>query len=254
MTLPRTTSATQIGDLAVTISQKVFEENDWKFRRQSSSDFGVDAECERVIPPFVTGRLIKLQIKGTRRIDWDNEGRYAVTVKASTWRLWNDMNLPTVAILCVCDDSKAYWLSPFEVSPKEGAYSVRLPFKRSQCLSDDFLEFSEFARAIVRFFPGPEFIWEVPGYYEMLVHQLIPDRDCSDYCCEIDRDQDHRVRLFYQHTQRLRTAVGLPVHHLLPLEGFYLRSRAFADWGEGPLFREVFSELVDYLIEPYGFL
>jgi hypothetical protein len=71
--LPKSIASNKIGRRGVTILQDRFESEGWIFRRQDGdTDFGVDGEIEIVDENYVTGRLVKCQIKASAGIEFDD--------------------------------------------------------------------------------------------------------------------------------------------------------------------------------------
>lgn len=244
--LPRTPDSDRIGDSAVNYCEAVFLEHSWKFRRQEGrNDFGIDAEGEIVESNQVTGRIFKLQVKGSESLDAAAEV-HRVAVKRSTYNLWQAIPLPVVALLCDVQRKTIYWTEPLSQVPTPGSATVTLRFYAPQTLPETF---ADLERLLSTWFVAysDNILVEVPYFYEIFYDRLKTQLD-MDFGCSIDDETDLLVRLFYRHLLQLRLRLGLDCTKLPPLKLWYLRSTAL--WNEySGLCTPTFDELIIF-VEP----
>ncbi len=248
---PIYTEASEIGNLAVTYCQKLFEENHWIFHRaDGTTDFGIDSEVEIVDANQVTGKIFKCQIKGTESIEWSNN-LHTVSVKVSTWNYWKSLNLPVIALLVDISNKDIYWGFPLASIPEEGADTVSLRFVRENNLNlkESFSILKNIIETWLENFPDKNILRVVPFFYELYNNELKSMVDSGNPWVEIVEDLDFKTRLFYNHVLELRLSVGLTNEKIIPLEDWYIRNSGMWE-GTYFLYHAIFSELMKY-ISPY---
>jgi hypothetical protein len=246
--LPITRDTDRIADSAVNYCEAVFVERAWKFRRQEGrTDFGVDAEGEIVESNRVTGRIFKLQVKGSESLDPGSEV-HTVYVKRSTYNLWESIPLPVIALLCDVRRKVIYWAEPLSQVPKPGAATVALRFYAPQTLPETFVNLS---RLLSTWFLAysDNILFEVPYFYEIFYEHLKVQMG-MDYGCEIDEATELEIRLFYRHLLQLRLRLGLDCTKLPPLGLWYLRSAAVLN-EPSILCSPIFDEFIIYIERDY---
>lgn len=89
------------------------DELNWVFREQPDGDYGIDAHVETVVNESVTGKLLALQIKSSRK-------QFKKRPRAKGWwffpknthvNYWIDHALPVVIVLYDRESKTAYWQS-----------------------------------------------------------------------------------------------------------------------------------------------
>lgn len=248
MKLPKSIQTDQTADLGVTISQKYFEKIGWKFRRQDGkNDFGVDSEVEICDKKFVTGKLLKCQIKGSKTITWENSTAF-VQVKVSTYNLWKSINLPVIALLVDVNNENIYWCIPQTFVPKKEASTISLRFYQENILAETIDLLRSLIESWNYAFSDENIRREVPYYYQ-LFKELVEMIDWGDAWMMIIEEDDFKTRIFYKHVLQLRLSVGLLNDEIPRIDDWYIRSLAI--WEDNPyLFHGVFSELMSY-IKPF---
>ncbi|WP_152054588.1 DUF4365 domain-containing protein [Aliarcobacter butzleri] len=106
---------------------------EWIVRKEDGDDdYGIDADIEIAFPKkesndfFVSGYIIKAQIKGHREIVFDEKGFYSQNIKISTANYWFNMNVPVVLFIVDTSNNNVYWLDA------KKAYRSNYPFKGSK--------------------------------------------------------------------------------------------------------------------------
>lgn len=102
---------------------------EWIVRKEDGDDdYGIDADIEIAFPKegssdfFVSGYIIKAQIKGHKEIIFDEKGFYSQNIKISTANYWFDMNTPVVLFIVNTSNNNVYWLNA------KKAYRKNYPF------------------------------------------------------------------------------------------------------------------------------
>lgn len=105
---------------------------EWIVRKEDGDDdYGIDADIEIAFPKegsndfFVSGYIIKAQIKGHKDINFDTQGFYSQNIKISTANYWFNMNTPVVLFIVDTSNNNVYWLDA------KKAYRSNYPFKGS---------------------------------------------------------------------------------------------------------------------------
>lgn len=103
---------------------------EWIVRKEDGDDdYGIDADIEIAFPKegsndfFVSGYIIKAQIKGHKEIVFDEKGFYSQNIKISTANYWFNMNTPVVLFIVDTSNNNVYWLDA------KKAYRSNYPFK-----------------------------------------------------------------------------------------------------------------------------
>ena len=109
---------------------------EWIVRKEDGDDdYGIDADIEIAFPKegsndfFVSGYIIKAQIKGHKEIVFDEKGFYSQNIKISTANYWFNMNTPVVLFIIDTSNNNVYWLDA------KKAYRSYYPFKGSKNVS-----------------------------------------------------------------------------------------------------------------------
>lgn len=246
MTLPKTKRTDQIGELAVTYTQEYIERHGWKFRRQSESDYGIDAEFEIVDSNYVTGKVCKCQIKGMQLIEWKSDIA-SVQVKISTYNLWKATHLPVIIFLCDTSTRQVYWTFPLAQSPTPNANSISIKFNRENLLEKSLESLSSFLHSWFAAFSVDNILREVP-YFHKAYSELSDSIDHFDAWCPVHEEEDFKLRLLYRHTLQLRCNLGLKNEEIPPLDHWFIRNEAL--WDARELFWGTFNELMSF-IKPY---
>jgi hypothetical protein len=112
---------------------------DWIFREQPDNDYGIDAHIEVVEDESVTGKLLALQIKSSRRHfkkPKKNTGWW-FSPKETHVNYWLDHALPVAIVLYDRDSNTAYWQAVTEKTlvKKKGKWKIFVP--SGQVLDED---------------------------------------------------------------------------------------------------------------------
>ena len=249
MLLPQTPDTDKTGDLAVSLCQVAFEKRDCKFRRQDGrSDFGIDAEIEIVEKNFVTGRILKAQVKGQDETRWTDNGYVLIPVSITTYNLWKALPVPIIALLCDVKTESIYWSLPLARVPKQSADTVSLRFEQDQSIETSFELLMSFLTSWFNAFSQDNILREVP-YFHSVFTELNELVGWGDAWMMLDEETDTKCRLFYNHLIQLRLRLGLSCVDLPTIDEWYIRSAA--TWDDTPqLFHGTFSELFPYA-RPY---
>ncbi len=97
--------------------------NEWILREITERDYGVDLYLEIVgKDKKVTGKLIALQVKGMKKIQFNSSGKYTFSgIKRQTINYWINLPVP-VFLVVVCLESKTpYWVNVDQVN-REGRF------------------------------------------------------------------------------------------------------------------------------------
>jgi hypothetical protein len=246
--LPITRDTDRIADSAVNYCEAIFLEKSWKFRRQEGrTDFGIDAEAEIVESNRVTGRLFKLQIKGSESLNPASDV-HTVYVKRSTYNLWEAMPLPFIALLCDVTRKVIYWAEPLSQVPTPGKANAPIRFYAPQTLPETFANLS---RLLATWYTAyaDNILFEVSYFYKMF-HEDLKSQMGMDYGSYIDEQTDFQIRLFFRHLLQLRLRLGLDCRKIPPLELWYRRSAALFN-EQSMMCTPVFDEMILYLEPDY---
>jgi len=249
MQLPQTPDTDKTGDLAVSLCQVAFEKRNCKFRRQDGrTDFGIDAEIELIEKNFVTGRILKAQVKGQAETEWTDNGYVLVPVSITTYNLWKALPVPIVALLCNVKTESIYWSLPLARVPKRDADAISLRFEKDQSLEASFDILMSFLQSWFSAFSQDNILREVP-YFHGVFKFLSELVGWGDPWAMLDEEYDTKCRLFYNHVIQLRLRLGLSCADLPSIDEWYIRSTA--TWGDTPhLFYGTFDEFFPYT-RPY---
>lgn len=248
MKLPGIEDSNIIGNLAVTKVQQVFETNACLFRRQDScNDFGIDAEIELVDKNQVTGKLCKIQIKGTHNIDWKN-GLTSVQVKVSTFNLWQKIQLPVIALLVDISSNQIYWTIPIQQYVNKENIYFSLHFFQENEVAKSFSSLIDIIESWYNSFSNMNILKEMP-IFESFYDEIAENIDGGDPWCGIPEEMEYKTRLFYIFVIQLRSCIGLRNTEIPTLDEWYIRNKAI--WDDDSLLNyTVFSELLKF-IKPY---
>ena len=76
------------------------------FRNQTVSDYGIDFEYEIAIDNYVTGKIVKVQVKATDSVAPNRDGRIAIgNLKQSTLAYWAEVSFSTPVVIALVDTS-----------------------------------------------------------------------------------------------------------------------------------------------------
>lgn len=250
MILPGVNNSNLIGNLAVTRVQQLFEENNCLFRRQDSvNDFGIDSEVELVDKNRVTGKLFKLQIKGTSKIEWNNNVS-SVQVKVATFNLWQSIQLPVIALLVDMSNNEVYWNIPIQQSVNSENVYFSLHFFHENELAKSFLTLASVINSWYQSFSKISILQQIP-IFELFYNEIAENIDGGDPWCGIPQEIEYKTRLFYVFVIQLRSCIGLLNTQIPSIDIWYLRNRAIWD-EDSSLNYTVFSELLKF-ITPFYF-
>lgn len=245
MSLPKYTGNQQAGNRAITLIQNLFEKKGWLFRRgDGGTDFGVDAEIEIVDQNLVTGKLIKVQVKGTSSNDL-TDGYTTVQISTTTWNNWKAIGVPVVCLLCVIDTEKIYWCLPLGYEPKQNSASVSIKFFERDCVNTDFSKFNSIINSWLQSFPKTNILLEVPFFHQLYTEKLMPLIDHYDFGSELEDEEDMQSRVFYQHALELRSSVGLTNEKIFPYSYWAIRNEGV--FRSDIMTHTILSELISYI-------
>ena len=93
------------------LSKKLPKE--WIVREMTERDYGIDLYLEIVNEDKkVTGDLLAIQIKGTSKIDFNNDGSFTFYgIKQSTLNYWLGLPVPVFFIVVCIDTENSYWVN-----------------------------------------------------------------------------------------------------------------------------------------------
>lgn len=248
MKLPSITNSSIIGNLAVTKVQQLFETNNCLFRRQDSeNDFGIDSEVELIDKNKVTGKLCKIQIKGTSKIEWKNEIS-SIQVKVSTFNLWQSIQLPVIALLVDISTDEIYWNIPIQQYVNYGSMYFSLHFFHENELTKSFSSFIKLIESWYQSFSNMNILKQIP-IFDSFYDEISENIDGGDPWCGIPTEMEYKTRLFYIFVIQLRSCIGLINSDIPSLDMWYIRNKAIWD-DDSSLNYTVFSEVLKF-ISPY---
>ncbi len=116
--------------------------NEWIIRELTERDYGVDLYVEIVGEnKKVTGDLVALQVKSTKSINFNKQGRFTYSgIKKTTINYWIGLPVPVFFILVNLRDNKAYW-SSVNINNREGRFNKKT--KTCSLVIEDNSDFSE---------------------------------------------------------------------------------------------------------------
>lgn len=248
--MPEYSAINQIGDIAEDKVRSLFKiEKRWIFRSSTSAnDYGIDGEIEIVDENKVTGKLVKCQVKGQEKTEFE-KGTCRVQVKTSTWNNWYNHQVPVVALLCDINSGDIYWCLPLKSEPKKDAKTVGLKFPKSNCLTSNFTEFEAVLNSWINYFPSKNILLSLPYYHNLFYNKMVENANWADPGTLLS-EQDHaETKLFYHHTLQLRLSVGLRIDSVFSFSEWMIRNQGM--WGDGVnLCYGTYDELIHYL-RPY---
>lgn len=104
-----------IADHAVDIFKSKMPRH-WIFREQTRQDYGVDVEIELVNRAgFLSGEVIKAQVKGHERMRFSRHGVYQERVKGSTAEYWLRLRMPIILASVDITHGVVYWTDAAKV-------------------------------------------------------------------------------------------------------------------------------------------
>ena len=131
MATSRTRTATDnTAQTGVNAVEGIFLGMKWLFRRQTESDFGVDAEVEVVTEGNPTGQLLGLQIKSGASYFRKQDNHYVYTGKQRHLDYWDRHTLPILLVLHNTVDGMTLWqrIERHLVTEHEnGTWSISIP-------------------------------------------------------------------------------------------------------------------------------
>ena len=97
-------------------SYKIFSNvlsDDWIIRDVTERDYGVDCYVEICESGFVTGRLLSIQLKGSKNIEIREDGKYATlyNINPSTFNYWNNLPMPVILAYIDINLEKIYFIN-----------------------------------------------------------------------------------------------------------------------------------------------
>jgi len=99
-----------------TAAKKIFEStipNKWVHRSQES-DYGIDYEIEMFENNLSTGIIFKIQLKGTKTIDFiDHENKISFSFNIDNIHYYlNEINIPMFIVIVDIENKNVYWHNP----------------------------------------------------------------------------------------------------------------------------------------------
>ncbi|MBT5019772.1 MAG: DUF4365 domain-containing protein [Planctomicrobium sp.] len=108
------------------IAMSAFESQDFAFREQSESDYGIDAHAERIEGEKASGRLLAVQLKsGASYLSETCAEGYVYRTDKKHAEYWLNHSLPVLICLCDTDAKKVFW----QVVTSDTAQSTGKGFK-----------------------------------------------------------------------------------------------------------------------------
>ncbi|MEM9218858.1 MAG: DUF4365 domain-containing protein [Cyanobacteria bacterium P01_F01_bin.150] len=100
----------RIERIGIGIAMSAFESQDFAFREQSESDYGIDAHAELIKSEKATGQLMAIQLKsGPSRLSETCPEGYIYRADRKHVEYWLNHSLPVLICLCNTDAQKVYW-------------------------------------------------------------------------------------------------------------------------------------------------
>ena len=220
----------------------------WRDGNQAT-DFGVDGELE-LASSTVSGHLVKVQIKGSRDVRFNANGRCSVTVSAATRNYWALMRLPVVAVLVDLEAGEIYWTVP-RLPVLDDKASVT--FRRESAVSTDGGRFVGSLRELAIHPAQADELDRIPFIVESL--ERLEQLSWFDLGTRIGIETDGLLAIFHEHVVRLSVLFGRTPGAVLSREIWIRRSWLLEEqlgWTEDDGLLDIIAgEMVLYLRAVY---
>ncbi|NHU85899.1 DUF4365 domain-containing protein [Kocuria sp. JC486] len=207
MDLPSDKATQRAGRLAASHVSTWLQQNDIVVRQEEqSTDFGVDLELELHEGRYVSGLLVKCQVKGTQGPAFAKSNVESVSIKTSTQNYWATLPLNVMCILCDLSDGAIYW----QPASATLANTTHTSLQFSQAMRADQNP-DAFHNALVRMAETPtssKVLSLVPACMRLFTELSLGFNAVYDRGFETKADVDGSIRVFYEHLERLCMYTG----------------------------------------------
>lgn len=208
MNLPIDKENQKTGRIAADLVSAWLQKNDLVVRREEQgTDFGVDLELELHAGTFVSGLLVKCQVKGTKGPAFVSGETQSVGIKSSTQNYWATLPLNVMCVLCDISNGAIYW-QPASATLVD-TENTSLKFSKSMRADHNPRAFLDALARLAETPTSSRVLSLVPACMRLFAELSYGAHSVYDRGFEVTADIDGSIRVFYDHLERLCIFTGV---------------------------------------------